>query len=83
MCARYERNNPMEKNPKSAQGTNITIKWKKDPKRLRDANVTIQWKRTLKWREILPQQSNKSISLRCAKYKRKMKWKTIRKKKES
>ena len=71
----------MEKNPKSAQGTNVTIKWKKDPKRLRDAKVTIQWKRSLKWREILPQQSNKSISLRCAKYKRKMKWKTIRKKK--
>ena len=44
MCASYERNNPMEKNPKSTQGTNVTIKWKKDPKRLRDAKVTIQRK---------------------------------------
>ena len=81
MCARYERNNPMEKNPKSAQGTNVTIKWKKDPKRLRDAKVTIQWKISLKWREILPQQSNKSISLRCAKYKRKNEMKNNPKKK--
>ena len=71
----------MEKNPKSAQGTNVTIKWKKDPKRLRDAKVTIQWKRSLKWREILPQQSNKSISLRCAKYKRKNEMKNNPKKK--
>ena len=62
----------MEKNPKSAQGTNVTIKWKKDPKRLRDAKMA---------REILPQQSNKNISLRCVKYKRKNEMKTIRKKK--
>ena len=66
MCARYERNNPMEKNPKSAQGT----------------KVTIQWKRSLKWSEILPQQSNKSISLRCAKYKRKNEMKNNPKKKK-